>query len=518
MMRGYRTLKQAGETDLIFQVNQALTEKHLNLENKYFSRFMMGRGFNLSEVIVKQYLLFRIGGRALNSVLLRSKGKKNGKIVYPLPKKWREIISEHGFNIDHFRSAILWQCYILSLFLFGIWKIFEILFFSVFSVFFKSCNTSKYIYLANLNATNLITDQDGAKNYNILAWYLQWPNKVSKFKEIRHSALNVPNRNIGDIKLLYQKNILPDIPRLIPLAKYLICSLTTIFISLIDLMRGRWWHSLLLNQIALAKKVNALTPNLLSSEYLFHNSSWIYRPLWTYEAEHLGSIITFYFYSTNIQPFKQKSKASPINAYGYKIMSWSRYLVWDSYQAAYIKKIVGPKKIEIVGPIWFDSSATFSNIKKLKKVILIFDVQPMRNSIYMQLGLDSEYYTIQTSSKFLTDICQSFPADSFELLFKRKRKVGSNAHPSYRRLVRRLEIMQNLKLIDENIAAISLIEYADIVISMPFTSTALIARHIGKPTIFYDSTSQLIKGDPAAHGIEIISGDLELKSWASNNI
>ena len=51
---------------------------------------------------------------------------------------------------------------------------------------------------------------------------------------------------------------------------------------------------------------------------------------------------------------------------------------------------------------------------------------------------------------------------------------------------------------------------------MPFTSTALIAKHLGKPSIYYDPRDLLHKNDIASHGIRIIS-DLDiLKKWVSN--
>lgn len=513
MIRGYRVLKQAGQTNLIFLVNKALTERHLNIKNKYFFRFMMGQGYDLSEIIVKQYLFTRIGGEALNSVLLRSKGKKNGKIVYPMPKKWREIVSEHGFSVDNFRSALLWQVYIFSLFLYGSWKLFQILFSSIFSLHFKSHQKNEHIYFANLNAKNLVLNQDRIVNYNILSWYLLWPDRAAKLKEVRHSVKNVPDRNIRDVKIKYQKNILPNAIKVIPLAKYLIWSLGAILISFIDFLRGHWWHPLLLNQIALAKKVRALPLNSLASEYWFHNSGWFYRPLWTYEAESLGSIITFYFYSTNIEPFKRKSEILPNAAYNYKIMTWPHYLVWDSYQANYIKKLVSPKKIQIVGPIWFDGKVSAFDIPKGKKIIAIFDVQPVRNSIYVTLGLDYDYYIYQTSYKFLLDIYQSFNNDAYIFVLKRKRRIGSRLHPLYKKLISNLEENSNFISIDEDISASLIIKKSDIVISMPFTSTALIAKDLGKPTIYYDSTGELIKNDPAAHGIDIISMPQDLSSW-----
>ena len=70
-------------------------------------------------------------------------------------------------------------------------------------------------------------------------------------------------------------------------------------------------------------------------------------------------------------------------------------------------------------------------------------------------------------------------------------------------------------LVEPDISAIRVIESSVAVISMPFTSTALIAREMGKPSVYYDPTGLLQKDDRAAHGIEVLSNTDELNSWLS---
>ncbi len=51
---------------------------------------------------------------------------------------------------------------------------------------------------------------------------------------------------------------------------------------------------------------------------------------------------------------------------------------------------------------------------------------------------------------------------------------------------------------------------------MPFTSTAHIARELGKPACFYDPTGMIQRNDRAAHGIPIIIGRAELQAWLAS--
>ncbi len=67
--------------------------------------------------------------------------------------------------------------------------------------------------------------------------------------------------------------------------------------------------------------------------------------------------------------------------------------------------------------------------------------------------------------------------------------------------------------IDPETSAYKLIEKCSAVISMPFTSTALIARELGKPSCFYDPTGLIEHDDRAAHGIPIMIGRVELQAW-----
>jgi polysaccharide biosynthesis PFTS motif protein len=78
-----------------------------------------------------------------------------------------------------------------------------------------------------------------------------------------------------------------------------------------------------------------------------------------------------------------------------------------------------------------------------------------------------------------------------------------------------LSSLENFVKIDPAVSASDMIEKCSAVISMPFTSTALLGRAAGKPSIYYDPIGLIQKNDPAAHGIPIVSGEEELNKWIS---
>ena len=67
-----------------------------------------------------------------------------------------------------------------------------------------------------------------------------------------------------------------------------------------------------------------------------------------------------------------------------------------------------------------------------------------------------------------------------------------------------------------SIPAEEIIEKCIATVSMPFTSTAIIAKSMGKPSIFYDPTGMIKKDDLAAHGIEVLTNKSELNKWILN--
>ncbi len=514
IMREYLVQKQSGHIDRIAKAKQALSSTQLGLTNEHFSPFVMGVA--VGEIAVRQYLLIRLGGINLNCALLRASTDKRGSIVLPLPKQWRNILVAHGFQIAHFRSEFLWRLYVCALLLYGIVKISKTIFSGI-TNWVSSVATRRYVYFVDLAAGNLPQKINGSSSYDIVSWYLQWSGRMRDIQAVHHSVGNSLPIIADGIAVIPQPEILPLLTGWKALTRYIYWGMSASIIAAIDCLRGRWWHALLLNQAALAAQVRSLPVESLAREYLFHNSGWIYRPLWTYEAERLGSKITFYFYSTNCESFKQPD-CYPAISFGYKAMNWPHYLVWDEYQADFVRRAVGEQtKVSVVGPIWFQSNA-IEMPRPNKPSVAIFDITPHRHSRYVTLGMDSEFYTPIVTNPFLEHVCNATRQYNFDMLWKRKRNIGRIAHPVYRHLADQLSNNSHVMLVDPEISAIRVIESSVAVISMPFTSTAIIAKEMGKPSIYYDPSGLLQKDDRAAHGIAILSTRDELATWLSHQV
>jgi polysaccharide biosynthesis PFTS motif protein len=282
-------------------------------------------------------------------------------------------------------------------------------------------------------------------------------------------------------------------------------------VTAVELCRGRWWHAFLFAEAALAAEARLQAPERIATDYLFHNGGWIYRPLWTYEAERHGARILFYFYSTNCETFKQPWGYPP-QANHWNQVTWPHFLVWDEPQAAFVRRAIGTRgHIEVVGPIWFSSSSSEPTARR--PAVAVFDVQPWRDSAYQMLGLADEYYTPHTVVQFLVDVHAAARAAGATMLLKRKRDAGPVLHPRYVHQVERLAREPDCQCVDPSLAASRVIECCDVVVSAPFTSTALLGRHQGRPSVYYDPWGAVQLDDRAAHGIPIVVGRTALTTW-----
>ena len=150
--------------------------------------------------------------------------------------------------------------------------------------------------------------------------------------------------------------------------------------------------------------------------------------------------------------------------------------------------------------------------------VAVFDVTPHRKSRYIALGMKTEFYTSEVANAFLQQVSNAILQQKIFMNWKKKRNVGRIAHPFHRKLVDQLSEANHVRLVNPDISPILVIEKSIAVISMPYTSTALIAREMGKPSVYFDPIGLLQKDDSAAHGIPVLSNKADLKAWLSEHV
>ena len=114
---------------------------------------------------------------------------------------------------------------------------------------------------------------------------------------------------------------------------------------------------------------------------------------------------------------------------------------------------------------------------------------------------------------FLEDILEVFKDSSWEILWKAKRIVDSS-FISNAFIRKRLNLIEeHIIIVEPNIAATSLMEVSDAVISMPFSTPSLIAKVKGIPSIYYDTSGPGRVRNQESHGIPVLKSKDELKEW-----
>ena len=514
-MRGYRKLRSSGNLRFIHSLRLQLENAKLeSFEANCNSSFFLGQ-HSKAELIAKQFLLSRyVAGSNLNFKILASVHNANLVRAFALPDEWRSVLSSHGVSVNAPLSWIMWRLKILEHWIIGNVKLFQYILKSVRAIIQRGGRVSaSYVYFEGLSKNCLPQYGVDGKSYDVVTWYQRWGNKCTDIEAIYHSAPGVGESVAHGIRVEPRPTDIPLINSLLPLLMLVLWSIKVNANCLAAFVKGQWGLPLLFADIFKAKVVKMLPQETLAKDYLFQ-SDWIFRPLWTYVAEERGSRILFYFYSTNSEGMKTPSGYKPID-FDWRCISWPKYLVWDEYQAEFLRLACSREiVVEIVGPIWFQNSIKEMPVVS-EKSVAIFDVQPHRFSTYHALGVPLEYYVPDNCIRFVEDVCEVAHELGFQVVWKRKRNIGKQAHPKFRDFLSTGMVNGGVITVDPEVAAVRVIQATRLSVSMPFTSTALIAKHMNKIGCYYDASMSLIKDDKGAHGVEIVLGKEQLREWMS---
>lgn len=517
-LRGYRVLKAANQLDRIASVKEVFMCSRL-AEGWVARGLIFGAGLNTAELSVRQFLLARIGGIKLGHALQSSLGNPKHKVSLPLPPEWRKLVVQNGFNVSPIQANLNWIGYIAIHYLYGLaLLLIKTIAFAKSLVLNSNPILGRYVYFVDLVPNALPSKEARRVSYDVVTWYAKKMSIDKKIDTVCHGLKNTHPTKAGELNVLPLDGPLPKIDRLGSLLKFFVWGIAASFTALFDMLCGKWVSALMLPEAVKSAHARYLNPNYLAQEYLFSNSSFIYRPLWTYEIEDFGRRVILYFYSANCEPFKRSYGYANFSIANYKLMNWPNYLVWDQHQADFIRREVEhPAAITIVGPIWFTTGV--EELPILPSVtVAVFDVQPVRASFYQRLGIEFDFYTPANVISFLADSTEACQRCGAMIALKRKRKIGNLIHHEYEIYVENINKRHEIIVIDPDVSAYELIKSSLAVISMPFTSTALIGVSLGKPSVYYDPRKMLQKDDRASHGIPILQGPQELQEWLSSVI
>jgi polysaccharide biosynthesis PFTS motif protein len=472
--------------------------------------FIFGAAAINAELVVRQFIYDRYGGERLNKILFAYKG--SGKsIAAGMPAAWREYLTLNGLEINHLFSAVRWQSLLLLRFVYGIFQLCQLCARLAAHKSRRQC-ILPYVFLEGLSAANL-PSQKNSHSFDICTFYAQWSSRNPKVRHICHNVSHDIGRMVMGMQVSYSPPAyeLPvGLSSAVRLAGW---GFKATLLAAGQLLRGNWLSAVMLGEAAKAHAVQLCRPEVLAVEYLFHASRTIYRPLWTYEAERLGASLGLYFYSTTVQPKLKQGYESQLFEWGPN--TWPRFIVWDKYQVAMIRRDLDSNaQIVEAGPIFFSDSDT--RLPALPaNAIAVFDNQPMRPSSHLGVSTLNDCMSEHPDYffSFLNEVVAALTEAGAFIVLKGKRAIGSRADRRYRTILKNLVKSEHVYLVDPAVSAIRVAQSCLASISVPLTSTAVHAYSLNMPSVYYDPKGWMQSDDDGAHGVPILQGKVQLREW-----
>ena len=502
VLRGAKILKNENKPFYVVDSVSALTDINLNIDDKIFSSSLVGSHQSIIEVLLRQILLKNYS--LYCNRIMRSIG--NGKpVVIPIPKVWQNHFSRNGLVFNkNLCLAFLFFISVKDLFK-GLIQ--SILYITPFNDFVSiKC---PYVMFFDQEEKNLPIAGIKSKN-NLVSWY-------------RKSKINKPHIKKFLIHGKFNKNYVPPnelivtqfiFPRLSSFYKCLVFSYKNIIAfltAILGLINGNWWAGFLYKESILLNYLSTVEKDELAEDYYFSNSTWYYKPLWTNEIENKGISIIMYNYSINMAKFWRWDKVEP-DTYGCNTMTWKNIVTWDAKQNEFFKKYCPEAKYYVLGSIDFKNCDVIKIEEKTKNRLVIFDVTPFRPLFYTSLGYAiPPYYSEKINLDFLSTLLYVFDDSKWEIIFKQKKKLISQwVSPGF--IIRQKKLISSsVTEVDQNISAKAIIENANAVISMPFTSTSYQAAELNIPSAYFDVSGMIQINN--FYGITTIKNQNELVQW-----
>jgi polysaccharide biosynthesis PFTS motif protein len=446
-----------------------------------------------------------------------------GNLVYPLKKEWQEIFLSHGVKVSKVTCSLLWKGYLilmglkeLAAYLNRVLRIIK-------------CNFNNRIekvdlnvdflsvYFFDISKRNMPTFATQVFEKNLVTWYKKIVLSDSKINVVHNVKDFVPstNNNSG-----YKFNYFEDLfasPKTSSEAKNLIWWFKLILNKSINL-NTRINLILNLNEIMKAKFVNDNISDIKLHSVVFNNSIGSIKPLWSIILEENSVEINYCFYACYAEPLDLDGNL-PIDGF-WKLANWKNIYVVDQYQKLQLEdQIIFNSTIIVpsVIPWWTDRSLILPISEK--KTICLFDTI-LHSNLYT-LGTLNQigWYKADIAIEYLSTVLEV--ASELDMLvlykFKRMREESIRNKTHWNAVLKLTALYQDIIVkIDDSVSSERLILASTVTVSKPLSTTALIAKSVSKPSLYYDPTKKISQFDPALRGIPILNKKQDLLDTMKN--
>jgi polysaccharide biosynthesis PFTS motif protein len=190
--------------------------------------------------------------------------------------------------------------------------------------------------------------------------------------------------------------------------------------------------------------------------------------------------------------------------------------VWTKSYAEYLQKFNSKIEYIAVGSITFKKNK-YGFDQQRKKIITLFDVTP-----YTILEGKS-FYSLELAKRFLEDIIEiknkNEELSEFEIQIKQKRPLDSNVHVnSYLNQLQELEMYKKVRIIPWDANPYEIISQSRLIISVPFTSIALVGNEMKVSSIYYYPFLRKISNSIYSNEIPLICGFEQLEEFVKEEV
>ena len=501
-LRGAKKLKERGTPFFVVDTVTSLPDVPFDLKENDFPKILVGTHGRIAEILMRQNLLKN--RNIICSAVMQSIG--SGKpLSIPLPSAWRKYLADNGVPFSASNCKVL--LFLSSLRQIAVGFVKSLILLSPFKKpRYPGC---PYVVFINLYQQNLPIP-GGKKSYDLISWYKESTIRKPGIGKIWAQA-KVGKEYVAPDDLVVAPSMFPKLGSFSGYVRFIFSNTLALFVAAFGVFMGKWWYGFLYHESVFYNYLCSLTTDQLADDYFFSISSWLYKPLWAHEVEQKGSSVILYCYSVNMIEIQRSGDEVP-DCYGWNILLWNQFIVWDQQQEDYFKQYCPHGTYIQVGSLDTIGIEYKTISSKRKKIISVFDVIPGRPTFYTSRGYAiPNYYSEELNLEFFSTIINIFNDDDWEILWKQKRDV-----PAFFCSNRFKEKQKNLMFgsiakVDTNVSARSLIKVSDAVISMPFTSTSLIAKELGVSTIFYDASGKI--QEKRNHDISVLRNKNELLQW-----
>lgn len=441
-------------------------------------------------------------------------------LCFPLKRKWINEFNTCDIPVNNFICSLMWRYFML------IKTLKEIS--STFTFIFKShkkdnkfdipldINNRLKVYMPGAQKNHLLNKNSSEKQHNFSNWLSSaiYPRKKlhifhssSVKSEVCEESDRVTASSLNGY--LYQKVNLVYFTRKMYIFSILVSKLFHLKFNRILLISN-------CSKVCAAVFQESFNSTDKMDTIIFDISQGIVKPLWAVIAEKKGCKIIFCFYAIAAEP--QFMDGAKVRDGLWFLSTWMEFWVTDKIQMNMLSELCPNYEViykEIGIPEWVDSGELF--VPPVKPFISVFDTEPHKNFYSLSNTQAFGLYDRESIKNFFETILNTAESLGFSVIHKTKRDIGNNRAHFYRGLLTHIEKKYpNIYIrVDDTIAPSRIISKSFAVISTPVSTTAVIARNLGIPSIFYDSTAIISGDDSALRGIKVISSSVKLAEWLS---